>query len=87
MPERTARHYMRLAKNRKVIEASDVVDLTINGAVRLLAPAKDDDEKLGDRLQEATAEVQILQAQLENDRAKIRKLLLEVRTMLGDERI
>lgn len=40
IPERTASHYMRLARNRPAIEAEigTVADLTVRGAVSLLAP-------------------------------------------------
>src|SRR5262249_31051846 len=43
MSERTARLYMRLAKNREVIEAcEDAANLTLNAAARLLALPKED---------------------------------------------
>jgi hypothetical protein len=46
MSERTARLYMRLAKNRKVIEAcEDAANLTLNAAARLLAPPKEDEKE------------------------------------------
>jgi hypothetical protein len=40
IPERTASHYMRLARNRPEIEekSATVADLTVRGAVALLAP-------------------------------------------------
>jgi hypothetical protein len=47
MSQRTANLYMRLAKNRKVIEASgDIAGLTLNAAARLLAPPRDVEEKI-----------------------------------------
>jgi hypothetical protein len=43
IPERTASHYMRLAKNRETIEENgSVADLTVRAAVSLLAPEPDD---------------------------------------------
>jgi hypothetical protein len=49
MPQRTANLYMRLAKGREVIEASDIAGLTLNAAARLLAPPQGDEEKLEDK--------------------------------------
>jgi hypothetical protein len=45
MPERTASRYMRLARNRTVIEAEigHVADLTLQAAASLLAPDNSDD--------------------------------------------
>jgi hypothetical protein len=44
---------MRLAKNRTVIEATgDVANLTLNSAERMLAPPRDDAEKLDDVVQD-----------------------------------
>jgi hypothetical protein len=49
LPQRTANLYMRLAKNREVIEAHvDAPAMTINAATRLLAPAKNEEEELED---------------------------------------
>jgi len=55
MSERTARLYMRLAKNRQVIQAcGDAANLTLNAAARLLAPPKEDEEQddLVDRIRD-----------------------------------
>jgi ParB family chromosome partitioning protein len=44
IPERTASHYMRLARNRSTIEQiGNVADLTVRGAAALLAPDDQDD--------------------------------------------
>jgi Protein of unknown function (DUF3102) len=54
--ERTARLYMRLAKNRAVIElAGDTANLTLNGAARLLAAPRDEEEKSDDDAVEVAA--------------------------------
>jgi hypothetical protein len=46
MPDRTARLYMRLAKGRGVLEAENgnVADLSLRGALDLLAPSDADDD-------------------------------------------
>lgn len=45
IPDRTARLYMRLARNRETIEkTATVADLTLRGAAALLAPPKADDD-------------------------------------------
>jgi hypothetical protein len=46
IPERTASRYMRLAKNRSVLESELAIcnELSVNAAIRLLAPPKKADE-------------------------------------------
>jgi hypothetical protein len=72
MAQRTANLYMRLAKNRKVIEASgDIAGMTLNAAARLLAP---DEEKDEDELEKFRAEITLLLLQVQtNTREGIRR--------------
>jgi hypothetical protein len=64
MSQRTANLYMRLAKNRKVIEATgDVAGLTLNSAARLLASPKDETEEQDDKLEKSFAEIRVLIAE------------------------
>jgi hypothetical protein len=61
LSQRTANKYMRLAKNRKVIEArGDITELTLNAATRLLAPPQDEEEKQEDVQSEAWDNIKIL---------------------------
>jgi hypothetical protein len=85
MSERTARVYMRLAKNRKVIEAVDAADMSINAAVRLLAAPKDDVEEVEDALEEAAAAINVLVAQAKIDLENLKKCLAEVRATFDSE--
>ena len=78
--ERTARLYMRLAKNRKVIEATgDLANLTLNAAARLFAPPKDDDEKTDDKLEKFVAEIRYLHAETKVNIMEMMKRLLQFR--------
>jgi hypothetical protein len=90
--DRTARLYMRLAKNRAVIEATgDVANLTLNAATRLLAPPKDDveillaspkadAEKDDEVLSEGAAKIRILWEEAKIYDAELRKRLAEAKT-------
>src|SRR5262245_21116834 len=61
--ERTARLYMRLAKNREAIETyEDTASLTLNAAVRLLASPKKE-EKQDDLLDKTADEITVLYAE------------------------
>jgi hypothetical protein len=62
IPERTVNRYMRLAKNRAVVEAEmeKCADLSVNAAIRLLAPEKsfeDIREAAADRIEMLSLEI------------------------------
>jgi Protein of unknown function (DUF3102) len=86
MSGRTARLYMRLAKNRKVIEAvGDTADMTINTAIRLLAPPKDDDEKADDERAEHWARINVLYAEAKANTIKVMKVLRKIRKTFDND--
>jgi hypothetical protein len=85
--DRSARLYMRLAKNRAVIEAAgDVAGLTLNTAVRLLASPKDDAEKGDDKLEEAAAIIKLKWAEAKSHGAELRKRLIEAKAEMGEKK-
>jgi hypothetical protein len=85
IPDRTARLYMRLAKNRKVIETVDAVDLSISAAVRLLATPKDDDEAVDDIREQTAAAIKVLVAEQKANAENLKKDLAEVRATFDTE--
>ena len=85
MSDRSARLYMRLAKNREVIEAyEDAADLTLNAAARLLASPKGG-EKQDDLRDKAADEITVLHTQTGVHVTNLRKRLLEVRATFEDD--
>jgi hypothetical protein len=79
--DRTARLYMQLAENRVVIETTgNVAGLTLNSAVRLLAPPEEDNG-----LEEAAAKINILYAKAKINVANMKKDLAEIRATFDNE--
>jgi hypothetical protein len=76
---------MRLAKNRKAIEAVDAVDLSISAAVRLLATPKDDDEAVDDIREQTAAAIKVLMAEQKANAKNLKKDLAEVRATFDTE--
>jgi len=85
MSERTARLYMRLAKNREAIEAyEDVANLTLNAAVRLLASPKED-EKQDDLRDEAADKIEVSYAEGKIHLANLIRRLHEAKAAFEDD--
>jgi hypothetical protein len=86
MSERTARLYMRLAKNREVIEAyEDAADLTLNAAARLLASPKEEEEKQDDLVDKAIDEATVLYAESKVDLVELIRRLHIAKAHFGDK--
>jgi hypothetical protein len=66
--DRTARLYMQLARNREEIEAqADITYLTLNGAVRLLAPPAESQDGIEDEQQPENQAVEEVDQQLDEE--------------------
>jgi hypothetical protein len=86
MSERTARLYMRLAKNREVIEAHvDAASLTLNAAARLLASPKEEEEKQDDFIDKTRDELEVLWAESKVHLVELIRRLHIAKAHFGDK--